>query len=146
MSLVKKCSKCKVEKVLEEFYTSGKHIKSWCKVCELAYAKSKWPDISNKPGYKESKKAYFLQHKYGKTVEEIEDMFVAQGSKCAICPATEPGGKGQWHIDHNHATKEVRGVLCQACNLMLGQAKDNPAVLREAANYLDKRVAMAAKV
>lgn len=43
------------------------------------------------------------------------------------------------HVDHCHATKAVRGILCTSCNWMLGDAKDRPEVLRAGAAYLEAR-------
>ncbi len=40
-------------------------------------------------------------------------------------------------LDHCHATGAKRGWLCNNCNVMLGNAKDSPAILRKAAEYLD---------
>jgi hypothetical protein len=42
-------------------------------------------------------------------------------------------------IDHNHITKQFRGIICHHCNVILGFAKDSAAVLRQAADYLDNR-------
>lgn len=42
------------------------------------------------------------------------------------------------HLDHDHTTGRYRGLLCGYCNLMLGFARDNPAVLRAAILYLKK--------
>ena len=41
-----------------------------------------------------------------------------------------------WVVDHDHETGDVRGVLCNPCNIILGKAKDNPDILKNAANYL----------
>ena len=41
-------------------------------------------------------------------------------------------------IDHNHDTGEVRGVLCSACNSLIGYAKDSIETLEEAVRYLSK--------
>ena len=44
--------------------------------------------------------------------------------------------KRGYAIDHNHNTKEVRGILCLTCNTLLGMAKDNIQVLNKAVKYL----------
>ena len=38
--------------------------------------------------------------------------------------------------DHDHKTGAFRGWLCNRCNLLLGHALDNPAILEAAINYL----------
>jgi hypothetical protein len=65
-------------------------------------------------------------------------MRTAQKSKCAICRTSKPGGQGDWHVDHNHQTKQVRALLCQNCNIGLGNFKDDPVRLIAAAEYLRK--------
>jgi len=52
---------------------------------------------------------------------------------CQICGDT----KGPMHIDHNHDTLKIRGVLCHKCNRAMGFFKDEAALLRRAADYLD---------
>jgi len=41
-------------------------------------------------------------------------------------------------IDHDHATGQIRGLLCNNCNRAIGLLKDNPQTLRQAAAYLDR--------
>nr|WP_079404456.1 endonuclease VII domain-containing protein [Streptomyces sp. 3211] len=41
------------------------------------------------------------------------------------------------HVDHDHQTGKVRGVLCFSCNAALGQFKDRPDVMRRAAAYVE---------
>ena len=50
------------------------------------------------------------------------------------------------HVDHCHATGRIRALLCGACNGMLGLAKDKPATLRAAADYIEKHAALADNV
>lgn len=75
------------------------------------------------------------KHYYGITVEQRDALFVAQGSCCAVCKSTEHGGRG-WHTDHDHETKQVRGILCHPCNLALGNVKDRIEILQALIEYL----------
>jgi len=66
----------------------------------------------------------------------IPVLLKAQKGLCLICrtiPRSTP------HLDHNHKTGEVRGVLCRGCNWGLGQFQDNPTFLKAAAKYLLQR-------
>ena len=76
--------------------------------------------------------------KYGITPEIFDAVFLAQGSRCGCCGDREPGGKGSWHIDHDHVTNQFRGILCYYCNLGLGQFKDSGERLQKAIAYLAK--------
>jgi Recombination endonuclease VII len=72
---------------------------------------------------------------YGITQAERDAIFVAQGSRCAVCKSSEHGGRG-WHTDHDHETKQVRGILCHPCNLALGNVKDQVEILQALIEYL----------
>lgn len=65
-----------------------------------------------------------------------EDMFWAQGGKCAICKDTMPTVSAA-HVDHNHETKKVRGLLCGRCNRGMGSFGDCTGVLRSAILYIE---------
>ena len=81
----------------------------------------KWNECRRKQ-HKENPEKYReagLKHRYDITLEEWNKLFVSQGSKCAICEAMKPGGRGYWHTDHIHGTKIIRGILCHRCNVML---------------------------
>ena len=73
---------------------------------------------------------------YGITPEHYALMLTAQAGRCAICHKP-PGGKQQLGIDHCHTRDHVRGLLCNNCNNGLGRFKDNPDLLRAAADYLE---------
>jgi hypothetical protein len=77
-----------------------------------------------------------LKWRYGITKQEFDKILTTQENKCGVCRQSNKG-KRDWHVDHDHKTKAVRGVLCNPCNLILGLAKDSPVVLRRAADYLD---------
>lgn len=65
-----------------------------------------------------------------------------QGGVCAIClgPPAEGDRGDRLHVDHDHVTGEVRGLLCSHCNTALGKFRDDPARLRRAAEYLERPV------
>ena len=64
--------------------------------------------------WKRQVKGYNLK-KYGITVVEYDAMFIRQGGSCAICEGP-PGSVKGFHVDHDHQTNEVRGLLCHTCN------------------------------
>ncbi len=69
--------------------------------------------------------------KYVMSIEEMERLDA--GVDCEICGETADA------VDHNHQTGFVRGYLCKPCNSAIGLLKDNPAVIRSAANYLERK-------
>lgn len=75
--------------------------------------------------------------KYGLSADTFSEMLVRCGSLCEICslPITE----ATLHVDHDHRTGKVRGLLCQDCNLGVGRFKDSPQALEAAADYLRNR-------
>lgn len=97
---------------------------------------------------------YGLMRSYNLTLTEYALMFAKQNGVCAICgnPETHkvPGrkrsdGDGKTvrdlSVDHCHETGRVRELLCNACNHVLGAAKDDPEILRKAADYIDRHKA-----
>ena len=82
-------------------------------------------------------------HKYrGKLSFEVQKRRVAlrerivmdQGEGCAICGTT----KSPLVPDHNHATDDIRGLLCSWCNTGVGLFTDNVKSLESAIRYLKK--------
>lgn len=57
------------------------------------------------------------------------------GDPCDVCGKVDDISR--MHIDHDHATGKIRGLLCQGCNTALGYVKDNPLILRALALYLE---------
>lgn len=84
-----------------------------------------------------SKKAG-LMRKYGITIEQYDEMYCKQEGCCAICGAHQSDLKYTLHVDHDHVTNEIRGLLCKKCNTGIGQFSDSPDILKLALNYLSK--------
>ncbi len=84
-----------------------------------------------------------LKSEFNITLEDYNALLEKQNGKCAICGKESTGiqetGKRErsMHVDHNHETGEVRGLLCAQCNFGIGHFRDNPQILRAAADYLD---------
>jgi hypothetical protein len=74
--------------------------------------------------------------KFGMTMEQWQDMFSKQGDGCAICSVGDTGNGRDWHLDHDHKTGKVRGILCHGCNTGLGGFKDSEQFLLAAITYL----------
>ncbi|MGI5351251.1 endonuclease VII domain-containing protein [Streptomyces sp. CA-250714] len=80
-------------------------------------------------------RAGHLKRKYGMTVEGRQALVDEQFGICPICLRPDPE-----HVDHDHETGRVRGVLCFSCNAALGQFRDRPDVMRRAAAYVEGNV------
>lgn len=76
-----------------------------------------------------------LMRMYGMTTEKYNTTLAKQGSVCAIC-GLHNRNKHPLYVDHDHTTKNVRGLLCRDCNLGLGYFKDNEDFLRRATEYV----------
>jgi 5-methylcytosine-specific restriction endonuclease McrA len=79
----------------------------------------------------QSKTDYRRKHLYGLTSTDVQNWIEFQGGGCAICGDPEAN-----HIDHDHDTGRVRGILCASCNRGLGQFDDSAERLRRAASYI----------
>lgn len=76
------------------------------------------------------------------TLADYDAMLLSQDGKCAICGTETSAGKGRFSVDHDHGTGKIRGLLCNNCNAGIGLLKDDPRVLRYAANYLESHGAV----
>jgi hypothetical protein len=82
------------------------------------------------------------------TVSDLQQMFIDQENKCAICNekeiriftdrSTKQKKVASLCLDHCHKTGELRQLLCHDCNTMLGKAKDDIQILQSAIDYLKK--------
>ena len=112
---MKACSKCRVEKPFDHFHASAKakdKKASWCKTCANKSAR-----VGRKRNYTpEQKSRWAIKSRYGLQVHEVEAMRDRQDGRCGVC--REP--KDKFHIDHDHLTGKVRGLVCHRCNILLG--------------------------
>jgi hypothetical protein len=79
---------------------------------------------------------WYRLKKYKITSKQWDEMLESQQGKCTLC-LTKFDLQNRPVIDHCHITEEVRSLLCNACNSMLGFAKDNPETLKAGVKYLE---------
>ena len=79
-----------------------------------------------------------IQKRYGLTYAEYVERLADQSFMCEICETPLWIEGKQTHLDHDHTTKQLRGFLCNRCNLALGLFKDDVKNVESAMLYLDK--------
>lgn len=152
----KACADCGEVKPLDDFgfdprMASGR--KSYCRPCVNARAAADY--AANAERIKAVRKRRYEERKalgvppppsqrvsrlsrYGITPEQWDELFAAQEGRCAICRTDAPRGRGKsFHVDHDHATGKVRGLLCHSCNVGLGHLGDTPDRLRAVIAYVE---------
>jgi DNA-directed RNA polymerase subunit RPC12/RpoP len=85
----------------------------------------------------------YLKRTYGMSEDEYNAQAAYQNYVCAACQSENPVGRDgltreNLAVDHNHATGENRGLLCQRCNKILGLVRDHPELLLFLLEYLKK--------
>jgi len=140
-SAVKCCRTCVEYKPLEHFSKDatkkdGKNTQ--CKSCYSEYHGANHARINARRKalhvrYSERSKAYSKEWakanpekvknkslaKYGLDLDGFNCLVELQHGLCKICECELIIGKHS-HVDHDHDTGEVRGILCQNCNTKLG--------------------------
>ncbi|WP_307870801.1 endonuclease VII domain-containing protein [Micromonospora sp. C51] len=125
---LKWCPDCEQIKPLGEFPSttrkaSGRH--SYCKPCHNTRTNE------TKQRLYGGNREYHLRRRYGIGQQEFDELLAEQGGVCAVCGDPDPE-----HVDHDHRTGWVRGILCFNCNGGLGQFRDSPTRLARAITYL----------
>lgn len=129
----KNCSRCTVIKPIAEFSKDRQHssgYKSACKVCARGDF-VKWRTENLEYARRADRVGHYMRS-YRLTQEQAEQLVENRVGPCAICTEVKP-----LVVDHCHTTGDVRGLVCSACNSVLGYAKDNTKTLLSAIAYLE---------
>ena len=129
---MKACRKCLETKPLDAFYKNAARKdghQTMCKECEKEASRKHWHSLTT-----DEKREKHYRRFYNIGVEAVTELLKAQDGCCGICGDVLV----DFHIDHNHDTGEVRGILCSCCNTGLGKLKDSVSVLSSAIDYLKR--------
>jgi hypothetical protein len=161
--MVKRCKRCGLEFDHTGFYvdrTANDGRRAICKGCDRA-ANFAWYEANrqraidaarewqrrNPERYRETQERYnarrkseyradHLRRNFGFTLEEYDAILAAQDGRCGIC-GDEPAPGQFLHVDHDHESGDVRGLLCVRCNNGCGQFRENPQLLMKALDYVE---------
>jgi len=81
-------------------------------------------------------RAGHLRRAFGLSLDDDDRMLAEQDGVCAVC-GREPRTGTHLHVDHDHDTGRVRGLLCFSCNVAVGQLQHEPGRILRAPEYLD---------
>lgn len=98
------------------------------------YNKKARQKVKNEGRLHEYDKHYALRSKFGLNLADYNQMVASQNGACGICGITGY----TLHVDHDHESGQVRGLLCNNCNNGLGRFKDKVENLIRAQEYLQK--------
>jgi hypothetical protein len=109
----------------------GRYKNSTCRACAVNH-KPRTDQIRN----------WHYKNTFGITLEEYNTMFIEQKGLCLGCYKHQSDCQRALHVDHDHKTGKIRGLLCHECNSALGYIKDSPTTLRRLADYIEARGAL----
>jgi hypothetical protein len=138
--LNKWCPGCLKWKAKTMFGKDGTRLNSWCKECDNAYQRAYRKDPKHRQKLLERDINRKLFKHYGITIEDYNRLLEQQGGVCAIC-GRPPVSKRRFHVDHNHKTGVVRGLLCSGCNTAVGGVHEDTNVLQKMIAYLNEKAA-----
>jgi len=124
------CPRCKVLLPRSDFYVETRRkdgVSPYCKKCKNKIS-TEW---AKKNGY--DHRSNQIKSVYGVDRDTINKMIENQNNKCGICSCVLDKS---FHIDHDHETGKIRGILCRYCNMGLGFFRDSIDNLKSAITYL----------
>lgn len=104
----------------------------------------KWASRVNE--FPELNLQHSLKKRFGIDRSDFDKMLVRQNGVCAICKEPErghhwSGEPKRLSIDHCHATKRVRELLCFRCNSTLGKVGESLELLDAMKEYISRHKA-----
>lgn len=134
-STKKRCTCCKRTQSSANFYKNSHRkdgLSTVCKTCQDQYSRS-WL-ARNRDKKRSRDRISKIRKRYGLARDQYEALLKKYPS-CPICGQAFTT-KNKPFVDHNHANSEVRALLCNNCNTLIGRARDDVAILKSAIKYL----------
>jgi len=131
---MKECNHCKRKLSKKEFHKNKNNSDGLAKRCKSCSAQSNKSFCNSEKGrrYKFNQKL----KQYGLTFDEYMEILVKQKNRCANCRREQTDLNRLFHVDHNHKTGKVRGLLCSNCNTALGLLKEDFLIINNLKRYL----------
>ena len=114
------CMTCGETKPESRFELTEKgFVSSKCKTCWWHYRQGYTRRrLAEDPEFVRAGQDRRYRWNYGIGLKDYEAMVAACGGRCHLCHRKPP--KGKLHVDHDHDTDKIRGLLCWRCNVGLG--------------------------
>ncbi len=84
----------------------------------------------------EANRNNYLRSRYGITADDYDAAVVVRDRKCDLCGRPPSEEYLKLHVDHDHNTGKVRGLLCISCNTGLGKLGDTVEAIQGVLAYL----------
>lgn len=130
------CPECENVLDVHLFTSRNSNLYTYCKECRNKKERTRYTSAKGRETN--------LRRNYGITQEQYDLMVFQQGGVCAICkqPETLINGKTKrvqlLAVDHNHETGEVRELLCNTCNYLVGYCDLDRERVKNVLKYLKK--------
>ena len=137
IAIKKTCTKCLLELDIDKFGKRKRNLdglQSRCRQCFNEFARTSY-SVKGESGWKYGRNSWYIR-KYGISYEEKVSMVITQNYKCLIC-GSSIALDNKSHVDHDHKTGKVRGILCNKCNTGLYYV-ENVDFVNKAKEYLRK--------
>lgn len=125
----KRCPGCGELKPLDDFVRNASKPSGrggYCRPCQNIVGKRNTERLHG------STRTYHLKWRYGLIAAEVQELIDEQRGVCAICRV-----RPAEHVDHDHETGRVRGMLCFTCNVGIANFGEDRERMRFAMIYLE---------
>jgi len=101
--------------------------------------KKKIEEYNSRADVQLRRRLYYIEKNHGVSREWYLAQLEKQGNKCACCGRDFSKLKSkEIHVDHDHRTGKVRGIICMKCNFALGDVNDSIERIQKVIDYLKK--------